>query len=252
VPQTPQPPRGYQPGRGSSLGITPADIIKWDARAIGVVRGASRARAATALTLRELDGGYVSVSAPSALREELRLAGTRYLPSTVEDATRASLLRAPLKGVGLGVSALASAGTNLYDYGLGAHKNEGIGSQKFWVSTGVDFGMAVGTGLAAAGAVAGTLAIAAAVGLTAAAAVPVGAVIAATVGVGFVLSLVLDHFEAGRQLKDKVNNGLDAWKGIAENAKVISQALPGYINEVVMGPTNRNGGSGHRRRRGHR
>ena len=36
------------------------------------------------------------------------------------------------------VSSLVAIGTNLYEYGLGEEKDKGVGSQEFWVSTGVD------------------------------------------------------------------------------------------------------------------
>jgi len=141
---------GKPSGEPDSVRLTPSEIIKWDTRALKVVRGIERATASVALALKKLDGGYISVSAPSALRKELGLAGTRYLPSTVARTTGSSLIRGAAGKSNLIISGVAAIGTNLYDYGLGDHKDEGIGSQEFWVSTGVDFGAAITIGVAAA------------------------------------------------------------------------------------------------------
>lgn len=132
----------------------------------------------------------------------------------------------------MGTALITSVAGNVYDYGWGDHRDVGIRSQEFAVSTGVDFGMAVGTGLAAAGLVAGGVAVAAALGATA----PVWLAIGATVAVGFVISLVLDRFDAGQELKQEVNEGIDAWEGVYGNVGVIADALPGYL-EATLFPT---------------
>ncbi|HLC02081.1 MAG TPA: hypothetical protein VJK02_03525, partial [Anaerolineales bacterium] len=192
---------GKPPGNPASGRVTPPDVIKWDTRALKVVRGIDRA---TGLVVTELDGGYLSVSAPAALREELGLAGTRYLPSTVAETTGSSLLRGPLSKGSLIVSALATIGTNLYDYGLGKHKDEGIGSQVFWVSTGVDSGLAVGTGVAAALVVGVALSL----GIIAA---PAALALVAVVGV--VASIGLDLVGVPASLKEETNQFIDDREG---------------------------------------
>ncbi|MCL4466703.1 MAG: hypothetical protein M1389_11895 [Chloroflexi bacterium] len=131
---------------------------------------------------------------------------------------------------------LGSIGANLYDYGLGSQSELGLGSREFYVSTGVDFALTMGTGLAAAGTVAGVLALAGAAGLTAVAAAPVGVIVGATAVVGLGMSLVLDQFEVGRLLKEQVIQGLDAWHGVRENAVTIARALPGYVRTTVEEP----------------
>jgi hypothetical protein len=185
----------FQPSQTPHL--TPADIIKWDTRGLKVVRGID---GGTSLVVTELEGGYLSVSAPAALREELGLAGTRYLPSTVAETTGSSLFRGSLSKGSLIVSALATIGINLYDYGLGEHKDEGIGSQGFWVSTGVDSGLAVGTGVAAALVVGVALSL----GIIAA---PAALVLVAVVGV--VASIGLDLVGVPASLKEETNEFVD-------------------------------------------
>jgi len=164
-----------------------------------VVRGVDRA---TGLVVAELEGGYVSVSAPAAVREELRLAGTRYLPSTVTEATETSLLRSAAGKASLVVSAVASLGTNLYEYGLGEHKDKGIGSQEFWVSTGVDFGLSISIGLFAAAFVVG---VAAATGAVVAAPV----LLVATPIVGVILGVGAEIAGVAPTMKDGLNEFID-------------------------------------------
>jgi len=185
-----------------------------------------------------LESGRLSVSAPS-LAEGTRRAfldgygyrGTTYNPSTVANITGSQLVRGTFSRGSLGTALITSVAGNIYDYGWGDHRDVGIRSQEFAVSTGVDFGMAVGTGLAAAGLVAGAVAGAAALGATA----PVWLAIGATVAVGLGIGWVMDQFGAGQQLKREVNEGIDAWEGIYDNVGAIADALPGYM-EATLSP----------------
>ena len=181
--------------------------LVWDVRGFKLVRAADKAKDAAALAFRELDGGYVSVSAPVALREEFKLAGTRYLPTTVAEATGTSLVRSAVSGSSLIVSGIGSSVLNLYEYGLGEHKEEGIGSQQFWVSTGVDFALSVGIGTGSALVIAGVAAIAAAA-FTAAIAAPVLVIGAALVGLGG--SILLDIVDVPDSVKSAANEFVDA------------------------------------------
>jgi hypothetical protein len=89
---------------------------------------------------------------------------------------------------------------NLYDYGLGEHRAQGVGSQGFWVSTGVDFGVSVGIGLG--------LAIVAAVAVTAGTvAAPVA--IAGVAIAGAVASVTIELRGYGNRIKDGVNSYID-------------------------------------------
>ncbi len=206
VTQTPTMPEGYVAPGIKDLPFTLADIIRWDARGVKVVRGIDRTLDAMALTLKELDGGYVSVSAPALLRDDLGLAGTRYLPSTVSESIGSSLVKGSVGKSNILISLVASVGVNLYDYGLGEHKDEGIGSQEFWVSTGVDFGTALFIGAAAATAVA-----AVAIGATALFGIVVEApvLLAGVAMVALVASVAIEVAGVSSKVKEEVSNFVD-------------------------------------------
>ena len=105
----PETADGYDPANAAPLIITASDIIRWRTRTLKAVRAVDQARNAELMA----------------------------------EATTSSLLRSPFSKFGLGVSGLAAVGTNLYEYGLGEHREEAVGSQQFWVSTGVDFSVSV-------------------------------------------------------------------------------------------------------------
>lgn len=96
---------------------------------------------------------------------------------------------------------------NLFEYGLGDHREEGIGSQEFWVSTGVDFGLSVVTGIIAATGVA-IVAAGAAVVVGTAVAAPALVIGAAIAGLG--LSLYAEHKDIPDRVKAEANAFVDA------------------------------------------
>jgi hypothetical protein len=216
VTQTPEMPEGYVAPGVKDLPFTLGDIIRWDARALKIERGFERG---SKLVVKELDGGYLSVSAPAGAREELKLAGTRYLPSTVAEATGSSLLRSSVSKASLITAALATIGTNLNDYGLGEHKDEGVGSQEFWVSTGVDLGLAVGTGFVAAVVVAGAVSI----GIVSA---PAALVVVGMLAVG--ISLGIDWAGVPDALKEGANEFINEdakeWQDLTDGTE--TRAVP--------------------------
>jgi hypothetical protein len=97
-------------------------------------------------------------------------------------------------------------GTNLYDYGFGEHEAEGVGSQGFWVSTGVDLGMSVATGLAVAGG--GALLVTA--GVVAAPVAILGVAIA-----GALISVGFEFGGVGASIKDGINSYIDEQQAVA-------------------------------------
>ncbi|MCJ7677720.1 MAG: C39 family peptidase [Anaerolineales bacterium] len=168
----PKPPEGYDPADITPLAITAADVIRWDARALRVVRAVDRAQNAAVMA----------------------------------ETTSSSLLRSAFTKFSLGISGLVAVGTNLYDYGLGEHRNEGVGSQQFWVSTGVDFGTSVFVGSGSAVAVAGVSVIVVALGGAAIAApyLLVGAAV-----MGLVTSIALEIMGTPEEWKSDVNDFVD-------------------------------------------
>jgi hypothetical protein len=167
-------------------------------RIFGGSRTAEASYEASALQFRSLEGGYVSVSgspdfsqaARAAAREAWELEGTRYLPETIAGRVSGGLLGRSVSRV----SVLFSAGTallgNLIDYGLGEHRETGVLSAEFAVSTLVDFGLALATGIASAALVAlgATL-----VGAT----LPIWGAVALTGLVGLGIGLLLEAVNAG-------------------------------------------------------
>ncbi len=130
-------------------------------------------------------------------------------------------MRGSVTKFSLGISALASVGTNLYEYGLGDHKDKGVGSQEFWVSTGVDFGLSVATGISAAAMVAAGAALFGVATIS-------GPVLIIAAGVGVGLSIVSDLVTLAPALKVGANNLIDA----AESERTrLSE-----VGEVRLGP----------------
>jgi hypothetical protein len=121
----------------------------------------------------------------------------------------------------LGITTLAAVGTNLYEYGLGEHKDKGVGSQEFWVSTGVDFGLSILTGIVAA---CGLTAVMAALGV----AVVSGPVWVGAAVAGVILSIGSDLIGLPPTLKDGTNRLVDA----AEAESIRLENVP----EVRQGP----------------
>ncbi len=171
----PQAPDGYDPADVVQIGITPSDVIRWDTRALKIVRAVDRAQNSAAIT----------------------------------DAASDSLLRNSVTKYSLAISALASVGTNLYEYGLGEHKDKGVGSQEFWISTGVDFGLSITTGVFAAGMVATGMALAGVVTVT-------GPVLIAAAALGVGLSIISELVGLAPALKDGANGLIE----VAESEKM--------------------------------
>jgi hypothetical protein len=121
---------------------------------------------------------------------------------------------------------------NVYDYTLGDHRGEGFG-REFWISTGIDYAMTIFTGLAAAGL---TAAIVTGAGVLLGATAPLWAAVAGAAVIGAGISWWFDRAGAGEWLKEHVNEGLNAWAGVWDNAGTIAQALPGYLGETVVRP----------------
>jgi len=232
VTQTPQAPPGFVPPPPLSFS---GKTIKWLGKGVKAVQSIGRALTASAIQFVAHESGYVGVRVGDAVTEGSKIAfrghygfrGTRYNPSTVARITGRDLIKGARSKWALGISAVTSLAANLYDYGLGEHRDKGILSPEFAASTMVDYGLAAGAGLVAAGTVAivGGLATAglAALGLTVTA--PLWLALGATAIVGVGIGLALDHFGVGDGLKAKVVDGFKAWGGIADNAKVIGAVL---------------------------
>ena len=94
--------------------------------------------------------------------------------------------------------------------------------------------MSVGVGVVAAGVVGGAASVLVIGGVVATA--PVWVLAGATALVGLGIGVTLDHFGVTNFIKDKVNNFVDAVPGIVDNAKVIADKLPGYVQEQVIKP----------------
>ena len=235
TPTPPEPPGYIPPASPEMSGRT----IGWLGRGVKLVRSARSAMTASAIQLAALESGHIGVRVGDAVAQGSKIAfrrtppfsfpGTRYNPSTVARITGRGLLRGALSKGALGISAVTSLAANLYDYGLGKHRDKGILSKEFAASTMVDFGMAAVTGLAAAGAVGLVLAGGALLGITA----PVSVAIVLTAGVGLAMGAILDRSGVGESLKKKVVEGLSAWGGIADNAKVIGGVLAQRTNTAL-------------------
>jgi hypothetical protein len=169
-----------------------------------------------------LDSGYVSVSVDEAIeagkkipyRGDYGFFGTRYNPSTIGEITAGEIWSGAKSNLGLGITLAGTLGANVYDYGWGEHRDEGLMSREFVASTLVDFGIAGMTGLAAAGMAAGGIALLGA-------SVPVAAAIAATAVLGLGIGALVDTLVDVEGIKEDFADGVDAWDGIADNAGVI-------------------------------
>ncbi len=248
-------PKPYATPYPESFGTTNKDTPelegKWVSRGLRWVKTIKNALTARAVAFNTLKSGHVSVSAPSlpigtrrGFLQKYGFKGTRYNSSTITGITGRHLVSGAMsKGswITAGVTSLAG---NVIDYGFGKNKDKGIASQEFAVSSAVDTVMAVGTGLVAAAFIAGLTAF---FGLT----LPVWGAIGFTAGAGTFIGGALDFMGAGDYLKKKVNkavdaaevgvqklsrkvvNGAKAWKGIADNAKVIGNVLSQRAKDKV-------------------
>jgi hypothetical protein len=216
---------------------TAAVLGSWFARTLRGWRSGQDAMDASRVAIHPLESGHVSirvspevpVGSRVPLRQRFGLDGTRYNPETViEDVGENRISRAVSRSSVLFLVGTSLLG-NLWDYTLGEHHEEGLGSE-FLVSTAVDSLLAVATGVAAAG-------IVAAIGLS----LPVWGTVAAVSVVGVGIGFALDQIGVGDWLKtqlnaglealgvrdapipgtDRVGEGLEAWPGTFENAGVI-------------------------------
>jgi hypothetical protein len=166
--------------------------------------------------------------------------GTTYNPSTIRGITGRQLISGALSRGAWITALVTSVIGNVIDYGFGGNRDRGILSQEFAVSTAVDTFMAVGTGLAAAALVAllpVTLPVWGAIALTA----------IAGLGIGFGLERLgiaqraddylnarIDALEpAAIGFGERVTSGLQAWWGIAANARVIGRVLADRARDGV-------------------
>ena len=139
----------------------------------------------------------VEATAEVAVREGAQSTTKTVLKEVAENAAKSGPL-----------DLITTVGFNLYDYGYGDEKDKGIGSQEFWVSTGVDLAQSLVAALAAAALVAAGIAAIAiffpAVVVAAPVALAITAVVAATIDIGLNMS------GANQFIKDGINNYLDS------------------------------------------
>ena len=224
---------------------------KWIAKGIRLIKTAGKVLTARSVMFNSLESGLTSVSAPSlqmgTRREFLQgfgFNGTTYKPSTLTNITGKQLVSGALsKGTWITAGVTSLIG-NVIDYGFGKNKDKGFG-QEFAVSTAVDTFMAVGTGVLAAGAVAlgtalfsVTLPVWGAIAFTALAGLAIGGMSDAF-GVGNFLKTNVnkgvDAVEVGvRNLSDDVADGIEAWKGVSDNAKIIGNYIGEEINDTAF------------------
>jgi hypothetical protein len=210
--------RAADPSReldASGESAVPALEGRWVARGLRVTNSAGKAFVARQVMLRALESGRMSVSAPSRIVGSRRVylrrygfRGTSYNPSTVRAITGRHIVRGALSKsawiIALGTSLIG----NVIDYGSGRHRDTGIRSQEFVVSTAVDTVLAVGTGIGAALLVTGAAALFAV-------SLPVGAGIALTAVAGIGIGLLLDATGIAQAAKDLLNAGIDALESSA-------------------------------------
>jgi hypothetical protein len=228
---------------------------KWVGKTLRFVRTAGKMLTSSSVMLKTLESGQISVSAPSLpigarrdLLQKFGFNGTKYNPSTITNITGKRLVTSALSKATWITAGVTSLIGNIIDYGFGKNKDKGFG-QEFAVSTTVDTVMTIGIGFLAAGAVAlGT----AALGVTLA----VPAAIAATVVAGLVIGGLLDAGGVGDYVKEKTNiavdavevgvqnlaqgvvDGVEAWKGVADNAKIIGNVIGERIKDTVGNAAN--------------
>jgi hypothetical protein len=224
---SPQPfstPYPYTPASPPSLEVDdPASTV---ARGIKYIKKAKGIWNSTALAFNRLSSGHISVSAPGkppgsklSFRLKQGFAGTRYTVPGLANRTAKQLLSKSASGLGLSLG--LSVGVNMYDYGLGKHRDKGIRSNEFLASTAVDFAHAGLSGLAAAGVVAGAIAVAGAAGVTFVATAPLWAAALATAGLGIFISNRVNKIWNMNKVKQDVAEGFKTFPGIIKNGKTI-------------------------------
>ncbi len=185
----------------------------WMANGFDLAQGVEDGVGASKMVVNSLDNGNIGFSGPRSIRDLFNINGTYYRPSTlgVSSAAKGIFKSAAKNGTVLfsfGVSTVV----NIYDYQWGEHKDKGVLSQEFGVSTIVDTVFAVGVGLLAAGAVAVGVAIfSAGVVVSTPALVAIAAITALTaIGLGLVVDIKLDW---PNQAKDVTNQRLNDIQG---------------------------------------
>lgn len=179
----------------------------------GVEDGINTSKTVMKPVINPLRGGTISFSAPKSIRDLFSIQGTRYNPSSLSAASAAKgIFKSSAKNVPVLFSFGVSLLVNIYEYQWGEHKDKGVISQEFGVSTIVDTAFAVGTGLLAAGAVAIVLA---ALGVGAVVSTPALIAVAATtallaIGIGLFVDLKLEWPD---QTKDMMNQRIDEIQG---------------------------------------
>jgi hypothetical protein len=223
----PEEPKGYIT---PELGLPPTGMVEDLLKGTKLTYGAYQINQASAVDFNELASGYLSVTVSDSiaagekitLRTDVGYAGTRYSPAGLLDATTDSILDKANGKASVGFAVGIPLAVNLYDYGLGDHKDIGIDSNEFVSSTLVDVGKAAFVGLASAAAVAVGLTLLAGAGVAAVATAPAWAiglaVILVSVGIGAAIDSmkVNDGQEADEYLKEEVTEGLGAWGGIID------------------------------------
>jgi hypothetical protein len=224
---TPQPfstPYPYTPTDPQPIELDdPASTV---ARGIKFIKKAKGIWNSTALAFNRLSSGHYSVSAPGkppgsklAFRLKQGFAGTRYTVPGLAKRTANQLLSKSASGLGLSLG--LSVGVNMYDYGLGKHRDKGIRSNEFLASTAVDFAHAGLSGLAAAGVVAGGIALAGLFGFSLIATAPLWAAALGTAGLGVAISAGINKIWDMDKVKQNVADGFKTFPGIVKNGKTI-------------------------------
>ncbi|MBS3772506.1 MAG: hypothetical protein KGY69_19800, partial [Bacteroidales bacterium] len=229
---------------------------KWIAKGARWAKKVRNFFTARAVAFNSLDSGHISVSAPTKATGSRRsflnrfgFRGTRYNPSTITGITGRQLIKGSLSKSTWITAAVTSIAGNVIDYGFGKNKDKGIVSQEFAVSTTVDTVMAVGSGLVAAATVALIGAgIAAVTPFALSAAAGIALTAAAGVGIGY----LLDRYGVNKKAKDIVNkgvdaveeeviklkdnvvNGINAWGGAINNAKIIRQHVKDQAKNTIQ------------------
>jgi hypothetical protein len=209
----PEEPKVDPPGKLASEYFDP-----W----AGMAVGGYAAWKASSLRFRELESGYISVSAttPEGTRMAYRAAlaadqdfdfqGFRYLPETVASKTASGLIKGAVNGDAWMLAGGTSFISNSIEYGWGATSvddfaNRTVKNQDFWASTAADTVVGVATGLAAAAIVGGAIVGAVALGFTAPVWLAIGATVLVAAGIGWGLSAL----GVNNALQGVFNQGID-------------------------------------------
>ncbi len=245
LPERVPTPQGAVSNEDVELVIDPKEIPgKWGGRFTRLARSSWNVCKSRAIQFKDLGTGLFSVSAPTLSK------GTRrkfindygfkpgaYKPSTIGSINARELIKGTFRKVPLGLAFVTSLAANIWDYGFGRKREEKFPTQEFFVSTGIDYTITVGSGLAATGLVSLGIAGLAALGVTAVATAPVALVLGIAAALGLGIGFALDSTGAGKILKQKVNEGIDAWGGVGANYRVIEDVVSRKIYNNFMMPT---------------